>query len=102
MLRGLGRYFICEFCGQMSAMLLLRLSASMFLCYLVLLKAHLKISRLCKWALRRLKKGITELRWAIHIAAGKGEAFTAEHGSGWNVAFFTNSLSKQLPGFRDY
>lgn len=83
-------------------MLLLGLSLSMFLCYLVLLKAHLKISRLCKWALRRLKKGITELRWAIHTAAGKGEAFTAKHGSGWNVAFFTNSSSKQLPGLRDY
>lgn len=40
----------------MSAVLLQWLSSSMFLCYLVLLKAHLKISRLCKWALRRLKK----------------------------------------------
>lgn len=73
-----------------------------FLYYLVLLNTHLKISRLCKWALRRLKKGITKLRWAIRIATGAGEAFTAEHGSGWNVAFFTNSSSKQLPGFRAY
>lgn len=86
----------------MSAVSLLWLSPSMFLCYLVLLKARLKIPWLCKWALRRLKKGITELRWAIHIAAGKGEAFTAEHGLGWNVALFTNSSSKQLPGFRGY
>lgn len=44
MLHGLGRYFICEFRGQMSAALLPWLSPSMFLCYLVLLKAHLKIS----------------------------------------------------------
>jgi len=71
----------------------------MYSCYLALLKAHLKISRLCQWALRRLKKGITELRWAIHVAAGKGEAVTAEHGLGWNGAFFTNSPS---PGLKDY
>lgn len=43
MLHGLGRYFICEFRGQMSAVSLLWLSPSMFLCYLVLLKARLKI-----------------------------------------------------------
>lgn len=98
MLPGLGRYFVREFRSHRSAVLPLWLPPSMFLCYLVLLKAHFKISRLCKWALRRLKKGITGLRWAIHIAAGKGAAFTARHGSGWNVAFFTNSSDKQLPG----
>lgn len=68
----------------------------MFLCYLVLLKAHLKISWLCKWALRRLKKGITGLRWAIHIAAGKGAAFAARHGSGWNVAFFYKLIRQTI------
>lgn len=77
MLPRLGRYIVGEFRSGGSAALPPRLSASMVLCYLVRLKAHLKISRLCKWALRRLKKGITGLRWAIHIAAGRGEAFTA-------------------------
>lgn len=102
MLLGLGRYIVREFRSQRSAVFPLWLPLAMFLCYLVLLKAHLKISWLCKWALRRLKKGVTGLRWAIHIAAGKGEAFTARHWLGWNVAFFTNSSGKQLPPIRDY
>lgn len=79
MLPGLRRYIVREFRSHRSAVLPPWLSPAMFLCHLVLLKAHLKISRLCKWALRRLKKGITGLRWAIHIAAGKGEAVTARH-----------------------
>lgn len=87
MLCGLDHHFICEFGGQRSALLLLWLSLCTFSCYLVLLKEHLKISQLCKRALRRLAKGITELRWAILLAAGKGEAFIAEHCLGWNVAF---------------
>lgn len=91
----------CEFCGLTGVTLPLCLSPSMFLCYLVLLKAHLKISRLCKWALRRLKKGITELCWAARVAVVRGRLAQPRTVRG-NVALFTNSSSKQLPGFRDY
>lgn len=72
MLRGLGRCYILWILWSDEYYVTAVVVSFDVLCYLVLLKAHLKISRLCKWALRRLKKGITELCWAARVAVVRG------------------------------
>lgn len=87
MLPGLGRYIVREFRSRRSAVLPPWLSPSMVLCYLVLLKAHLKISRLCKWALRRLKKESPDCAGQSILLLAKGRRSQPDTDQGGMLPF---------------